>query len=117
MNQSSEEEGKYGRCVICKQSSTSIICQTCDSNFKEQECGKCKSCKQIKPINKRERKVCHTCDLAFKERKFGKCIECKQVNTGLNWCQTCNSKRFQQDFNNWTSNNSDIDKFIQNNEL
>ncbi|GES73217.1 kinase-like domain-containing protein [Rhizophagus clarus] len=117
MNQSSEEERKYGRCIRCNQSSTSIICQTCDSNLKERECGKCISCKQIKPINKGERKVCHTCDLAFKERKFGKCIECKQVNTGLNWCQTCNSKRFQQDFNNWTSNNSDIDKFIQNNQL
>ncbi|GBB94638.1 hypothetical protein RclHR1_23950003 [Rhizophagus clarus] len=48
---------------------------------------------------------------------YGRCIECKQLNTGKNWCQTCNSKRLQQNFNNWTSGNDDIDKFIQNNQL
>ncbi len=32
-------------------------------------------------------------------------------------CQACNSKRFQQNFNNWTSDNNDIDKFIQNIQL
>ncbi|GET01588.1 kinase-like domain-containing protein [Rhizophagus clarus] len=29
----------------------------------------------------------------------------------------CNAKRFEQDFENWTSNNNDIDKFIQNTQL
>ena len=38
--------------------------------------------------------------------------ECYQINTGINWCQICNSKRFQQNFNNWTSGNNNIDKFI-----
>ncbi|GBC40214.2 kinase-like domain-containing protein [Rhizophagus irregularis DAOM 181602=DAOM 197198] len=31
------------------------------------------------------------------------CKECKQMNTGYEWCNTCNAKHFQQDFENWTS--------------
>ncbi len=50
-------------------------------------------------------------------RKYGKCEECYQVNTGKDWCQACNSERFQQNFNNWTSGNYDIDKFIQDTQL
>ena len=33
------------------------------------------------------------------------------------WCQSCNSKRFQQNFKNWTSGNSDVDKLIQESQL
>ena len=46
-----------------------------------------------------------------------KCIECNQIYSGYEWCQTCNSKRFQLNFNNWTSGNSDIDTFIQRIQL
>ena len=112
MDQSSVEEQKYGRCIKCKQKSTSLMCQTCDLDLKERKHGTCSLCEQIKPINTGY-KYCHTCE----EKKFGKCIECKQINTGQNWCQTCNSKRFQQNFNNWTSDNDDIDKFVQKNQL
>ncbi len=48
---------------------------------------------------------------------YGCCEECNQKNTRIDWCQACNSKRFQQNFNNWTSGNNDIDKFIQNAQL
>ncbi len=34
--------------------------------------------------------------------KYGRCEECNEINTKVHWCQTCNSKRFQQNFNNWT---------------
>src|SRR4051794_14243116 len=66
--------------------------------------------------------------LAFNEelkqryKKHGLCNECKQPNTDSNtdsnhlevtWCQSCNAKRFQQNFKNWTSGNHDIDEFIQ----
>ena len=40
---------------------------------------------------------------------YGLCKECKQPNTsshynnGYPWCQTCNGKRFQQNFQNWSS--------------
>ena len=33
------------------------------------------------------------------------------------WCQSCNSRRFQQNFINWTSGNHNIDEFIQNAQL
>ncbi|RIA99196.1 kinase-like domain-containing protein [Glomus cerebriforme] len=45
------------------------------------------------------------------------CEECNQPETNLNWCQPCNSKRFQQDFNKWSSGNKEIDEFIQNIQL
>src|SRR4051812_41923504 len=55
----------------------------------------------------------------------GLCKECKQPNTGSNyifsklsiWCQSCNSKHFQQNFKNWTSGNHDIDELIQRTQL
>ncbi|RIA85007.1 kinase-like domain-containing protein [Glomus cerebriforme] len=45
------------------------------------------------------------------------CKECNQENTGYEWCNACNAKHFQQNFENWTSGNDDIDKFIQNAQL
>src|SRR6266542_2336222 len=44
------------------------------------------------------------------------CKECNQKNDH-NWCKACNAKYFQQDFENWTSGNVDIDKFIQETQL
>ncbi|RHZ54912.1 hypothetical protein Glove_421g15 [Diversispora epigaea] len=43
------------------------------------------------------------------------CPECDQECYG--WCNPCNSKHFQNDFNNWTSGNDKIDKFIQDAQL
>src|SRR5438046_2263473 len=34
-----------------------------------------------------------------------KCKECEQPYVDYQWCQQCNSKRFQQDFLTWTSEN------------
>ena len=48
---------------------------------------------------------------------WGLCEECKQKNTWSNWCKACNAKHFQQNFENWTSGNVDIDKFIQDTQL
>ena len=31
----------------------------------------------------------------------------------LYYCQLCNSKRFQQNFQNWTSGNHEVNEFIQ----
>ncbi|RHZ85082.1 hypothetical protein Glove_71g113 [Diversispora epigaea] len=44
------------------------------------------------------------------------CPECNQVWNGY-WCKPCNSKHFQNDFNNWTSGNEKIDKLIQDAQL
>ena len=46
-------------------------------------------------------------------RKYGLCGECKQPKNN-DWCRICN---FQQNFNNWTSGNDDVDKFIQKAQL
>ncbi|GBC40264.2 kinase-like domain-containing protein [Rhizophagus irregularis DAOM 181602=DAOM 197198] len=53
---------------------------------------------------------------------FGICEECNQENTGSNWCKACNAKRFQQNFENWTSalkslNNSENVKLEFINEI
>ncbi|GBC32515.2 kinase-like domain-containing protein [Rhizophagus irregularis DAOM 181602=DAOM 197198] len=48
---------------------------------------------------------------------MGLCKKCNQKNAEFIWCKTCNAKRFQQNFENWTSGNNDIDKFIQNTQL
>ena len=42
---------------------------------------------------------------------------CRQKNTGRSWCQNCNSKRFQRDFDKWTSGNGRIDKLIKKTQL
>ncbi|RIA87997.1 kinase-like domain-containing protein [Glomus cerebriforme] len=49
--------------------------------------------------------------------EYGMCEECKQKNIRDFWCNTCNAKRFQQNFKNWTSGNDDVDKFIQQTQL
>jgi len=48
---------------------------------------------------------------------YGLCKGCKQPNTGYSWCQSCNSRRFQQNFKNWTSGNSDVNKLIQESQF
>ena len=50
-------------------------------------------------------------------QKYGLCSGCNRPKTEDYWCQNCNSKRFQQDFNKWTSGNEFIDKFIQDAQL
>ncbi|RHZ89615.1 hypothetical protein Glove_13g175 [Diversispora epigaea] len=45
------------------------------------------------------------------------CPECNQEYVVYYWCKPCNSKHFQNDFNNWTSGNDKIDKLIQDEQL
>ena len=60
-------------------------------------------------------------ELRERYKKYGLCKECSQPNTSVydihGWCQSCNSKHFQQDFNKWTSGNKEIDEFIQKFQL
>jgi hypothetical protein len=56
-------------------------------------------------------------ELRKRYNKYRLCEECRQPNTGDFWCQSCNSKHFQQDFNKWTSGNKEIDEFIQTFQL
>ncbi len=50
-------------------------------------------------------------------KTYGLCKGCKQPRSSNNWCRPCASKRFQQDFKNWTSGNHIIDEFIQRIQL
>ena len=56
-------------------------------------------------------------ELKERYKKYGLCKVCKQPDTCPDWCQSCNGKRFQQNFQNWTSGNHDIDELIQRTQL
>ncbi|RHZ60342.1 hypothetical protein Glove_355g49 [Diversispora epigaea] len=47
------------------------------------------------------------------KKDYGICEECGNENTNKFWCLQCNSRRFQQNFGNWTSGNKDVDAIIQ----
>ena len=44
------------------------------------------------------------------------CEECNQRYSTV-WCQSCNSKHFQNNFEKWTSKNDEIDKILQKVQL
>ncbi|RHZ70972.1 hypothetical protein Glove_264g5 [Diversispora epigaea] len=48
---------------------------------------------------------------------FGTCSKCDQNNIGFNWCHPCTSKQFQNEFGKWTSEDREIDEFIQQIQL
>jgi hypothetical protein len=50
-------------------------------------------------------------------KNFGYCKECREKNTGVKWCQSCNSKRLKAEFPNWTSGNEEIDEFLKETQL
>ena len=47
-------------------------------------------------------------------KKKGLCEKCKQPKNAYGWCRIC---VFQQNFQNWTSGNHIVDKFIQKIQL
>ena len=47
-------------------------------------------------------------------KKYGLCKKCKQPKNSDYWCRLCD---FQQNFQNWTSGNHIVDKFIQKIQL
>ncbi|EXX74125.1 hypothetical protein RirG_054030 [Rhizophagus irregularis DAOM 197198w] len=56
-------------------------------------------------------------DLEKRRQAYGICGECNEPGTGEKWCQSCNAKRFKNNFKNWTSGNKHIDEFIQQSQL
>ena len=56
-------------------------------------------------------------DLEKRKEVYGICGECNEPGTGEEWCQSCNAKRFKENFKNWTSGNKNIDKLIQYSQL
>ncbi|RIA94298.1 kinase-like domain-containing protein [Glomus cerebriforme] len=68
-------------------------------------------------INETDKKVVYMDDLEKRKRAYGICGECDEPGTGEEWCQPCNSKRFKENFKNWTSGNKDIDELIQQSQI
>ncbi|RGB35521.1 kinase-like domain-containing protein [Rhizophagus diaphanus] len=56
-------------------------------------------------------------ELKERYKKSGLCENCKQPNTGIHYCQLCNSQHLKQNFKNWTSGNHNVDEFIQKAQL
>ncbi|RHZ86873.1 hypothetical protein Glove_43g69 [Diversispora epigaea] len=48
---------------------------------------------------------------------YGTCNKCHKNNTGFKWCHPCNTKQLQNEFGKWTSENREIDEFIQQIQL
>ncbi|GBB90467.1 hypothetical protein RclHR1_17430003 [Rhizophagus clarus] len=76
-------------------------------------------------LNNCDRKLNSYCECYDKETdidekkrmEFGKCKDCFKIHEDLDGCLSCKPKRFQRDFNKWTSRNELIDKLIQENQL
>ncbi|UZO03229.1 uncharacterized protein OCT59_023637 [Rhizophagus irregularis] len=64
-----------------------------------------------------DERVVYIGDLEKRKQAYGICGECKEPGIGWQWCQSCNAKRFKDNFKNWTSGNKDIDEFIQQSQL
>ncbi|CAG8457945.1 3940_t:CDS:2 [Dentiscutata erythropus] len=45
------------------------------------------------------------------------CPNCKNQYTQRYWCKPCESRRFNEDFHNWTSGNTELDQFIRHTQL
>ncbi|RGB24911.1 kinase-like domain-containing protein [Rhizophagus diaphanus] len=45
------------------------------------------------------------------------CKRCDSKFTDQNWCNSCESQRFQENFSNWTSKNKSLDELIQYSQL
>ena len=50
-------------------------------------------------------------------KSYGLCKKCWKPKTYYDWCKSCNASHFRQDFDKWTSGNTEIDYFIQNTQI
>jgi hypothetical protein len=76
-----------------------VICEKCKERFnRDLHCRKC----YRNETDEEKNRMLH-----------GKCKGCSQVMKIHFWCSSCNSNRFQKDFDKWTSGNDDIDNLIK----
>jgi hypothetical protein len=48
---------------------------------------------------------------------YGSCLSCHKVLDVEDWCKVCETRKFEQNFKNWTSGYSKIDQLIQESQL
>ncbi|KAF0556958.1 serine/threonine protein kinase [Gigaspora margarita] len=55
----------------------------------------------------------------IKERRdiYGLCVNCCNPRTHYRWCRPCEVQQFRENFDKWTSENNEIDDFIQFSQL
>ncbi|RIA85639.1 kinase-like domain-containing protein [Glomus cerebriforme] len=49
--------------------------------------------------------------------KNGVCLSCIRELEVRDWCRFCEAKKFEQNFKNWTSGNSEVDELIRKSQL
>src|ERR1051325_10114809 len=49
----------------------------------------------------------------IEKNTFGVCTKCDNPKSNFNWCPSCDCEQLVKNFNNWTSGNEKLDKFIQ----
>ncbi|GBC05287.1 hypothetical protein RclHR1_06150013 [Rhizophagus clarus] len=65
----------------------------------------------IKCGEERSKYICIKCE------KYYICIKCGKERSHYQWCQPCERKISQESFTKWTSENKEIDKFLQESQL
>src|SRR5579863_1733696 len=48
---------------------------------------------------------------------YGKCYVCGKDNTGVEYCQLCQAKIFEEKFSQWSSGDDEIDQIIRSSQL
>src|SRR6185437_9667387 len=76
-----------------------VLCKKCNEDFNHY--WHCRKCYKNETEEEQHRML------------YGRCKGCSQVMKIRFWCSSCNSNRFEQDFDKWTSENDDIDKLIR----
>src|SRR6266536_171235 len=77
-----------------------ILCEKCNEKINNRDLH-CKKCYNYENDEEKYRML------------YGRCKGCFQVMKLRFWCSSCNSKRFQDDFDKWTSGNENVDKLIK----
>ena len=81
-----------------------ILCEKCNQriNIDYYYSCYCKDCYN-KNVNEEERN----------RMQYGRCKECFQVIAHYHGCLSCKQKRFQRDFDKWTSGSKNIDELME----
>ncbi|RHZ86686.1 hypothetical protein Glove_47g14 [Diversispora epigaea] len=105
-------EDNPGKCSKCQNNIERSWCHPCNSKRFQNEFGKWTSeNREIDDVTGENYHVSYMVDIlanSIRAHNPGKCSKC-QNNIERSWCHPCNSKRFQNEFGKWTSENREID--------
>ncbi|GET61037.1 kinase-like domain-containing protein [Rhizophagus irregularis DAOM 181602=DAOM 197198] len=67
-------------------------------------------------MTKNNKKLTQTCIIPDRIL-HGSCVRCHNPLVAKDWCKSCQTGIFKQNFKNWASGNSEVDELIQNSQL